>query len=304
MVAPVLNFNEFEKAHSALDLALKKHMISGRGRHLFDDALINRILERSARQLYGVNARARINFAWASAFTFERFVKGKEFQFAFVTFAPRRFARPLSEAAAFNQETLKSWVSERLRHRHFLATVELALYTNANVFPGSSGPMVSWHVHAIVWDKKLRVREAKLDEMNRKFTALLPGANAVDVRMYTEMEAVSRIFYATKSPLHEYRAYPLKKEIADESTGELATVLRNKFRQKKRPFRPGDAVKAFRVMGDRTIPMLVFAGGDGIAIRERALSITRSRISLQDHVRQQYLRRLLNPCATTSAKPS
>lgn len=297
MEAPILTFNEFVRQHNQLYLKLRKHMVSGRGRHLFDDELIDRVVPESARHLYGVNSRARIHFAWAMAFKFERFVKGRGFRFAFATFTPRRFAVPLSDAASFDQEALKAWVAKRLGGRNFLATVELALYTNANVFPGSSGPMVCWHVHVIVWGKKLHVNKELVEALNQRFPALLPHGNAVHVRMRTEKEAISRIFYSTKSPLNDYRAYPMKKEVADPYTGEVASVTQNMFQQRKRPFRPGDALKAFRVMGDRTIPSLVFAGGDGIAIREMALSITRSRISLEDY---RYQRRLERLCGVRS----
>ncbi len=303
MPSPFLKITDFTEIHAELDHKLRTHMISGRGKHLFDDALKERLQDRSAHQLPAVNARARIKFATGMLASFLTAVDEKHQKFRFVTFSPRDFAVPLSQAADFDHELVRDWAMHRLAGYHFVGMVEAAFYTNANAIPGVVEPMVSWHAHAVVWGDRLHVLDARCEALNLKFAALLPGKTAARSDVRTRKTAKERMIYMSKGPVQDYRVFAKKREVVDPETGEIKAVASREFGQKEWMLKPGNAVKIFKVMGDRTIPDLAFSGGDGDAVLARAIEHAKQRIRRQDEEHRRHLEGLLRTPRATQTGP-
>jgi hypothetical protein len=89
-------------------------------------------------------------------------------------------------------------------------------------------------------------------------------------------EALGKTLYMLKAPQSEHRVYPMKAEEIDEETGEFLRRPTGRFKQKKRPLRSGDMAKMCKVLAEKCLDQLAFAGGAGKpvlkAIRADALA--------------------------------
>ena len=264
MGKPLITLPRFVDAHWARDAQLKDYMLTARGQLAFDEATAQRLEHRAAGSLFATNTRARIAFATAAERAVSQLVEdGSIDTFFFLTLAPRDFACPLADAADFDEFSVRFWALPLLLGFHHLGVIEAALYSNANVLPGTRGPMVSWHGHVLGWGSPKRKFDALVMRVNGDHEPLIPGRTAAHVRLLTPRQAVGRAIYMLKAPLNEYRVYPRKHEVVDPQTGEILELPTGAFQQKKRDLRPGDAVKMCKALGSRTLPMLVFAGGEG-----------------------------------------
>lgn len=214
------------------------------------------------------NVAARISFARTASEHMARFVEELDdtVPLAFVTLASKRFAFAERDAAAFDVKPLMRWTREVLAGLNFVGMVEAALYTNVGAILGGPDRVVSFHTHAVVWGATAADLDALIMAVNADESALVPGISPGHWRPLRRAEVSGQVIYMSKNSLSDHRIYAKRSEVIDEETGEITAPTTGAFRQKKDPLRPADAVRMFRVMRDRHIDQLAFAGGDGAAV--------------------------------------
>jgi len=273
----ILSLGEFKKAHRELDAKLRKFAGTKRGRKLVTDALVD---DWSRGQAFGLNANnvlARIAFAEAATEILERECREDGLSdFYFVTLVSSDFAMSPIAARLFDVQELIDVSRGYLAGHDYLAVVEVAYYGNR--VSEKLEQAISWHVHALVWNASEARVDQRLAEFNREHAPFLPGAAPGLKRKFKRKAALARVAYMLKSPLDEYRVWPNAAERIDPVTGEIFEN-RRKFHQRKRPLRSGAAAMLSAVMGDWTIPDLVFAGGKGRAMRRESLALARRKVS-------------------------
>jgi len=279
---PLLTAEHFKAAHNERDNAMLEYLLSKRGESI-DPSMVERVLDRAAHQLFAANSRARISLAGQIRKHMEESLKpDPQRAFSFVTFTPREWALPLSAAAAFDHAAIRQEAKATLGGFQHIGVIEVALYTNCNVIPGTTGWMVAPHYHALTWGHEEEAIRELAAEANQSHEALLLGRIAFHYRMLAGKKALGRINYMMKAPLSEYRVIPKKGELVDLETGEITVGLTGSFNQKKRGIRKGDAWKMCAVLDERVMPDLMFAEGEGATILQRSVEQAVQRIDKAD----------------------
>jgi hypothetical protein len=286
--------NNFAAQHHRLDARLHAYSLSPRGRRVFTAELRNDLRPASALSLKAINHAARIAFAEGlvtalAASTLNADTDG----FYFVTLIVAQHAVPLENAREFDTGQCVDVARRFLDGFDYVGLVEAAFYHNAPFVPEQSGPSVSWHLHAIVWNaegKKLAERRRQFNQTNRAF---LPGCPPAHIRSLSLDDLPSYARYMSKASVSEYTAYPMMRETVDPETGEIVKSPTGKWRNRKRPIRPGNLVRAMSALNSRTLSDLSFGGGEGKALRKNALKSARR--ALRDAVadRRQRTKKLL-----------
>jgi hypothetical protein len=291
MRKPLLSWIRYRREHLQRDQRLKKYLISGWGRKSPHSEVIEELKEGSARSLFATNTRARLALTKAILRQIRRISNRNA---AFVTLAPWRFVTPLSRAASFEPRRLKFWVEEALAGYNFIGAVDLALYINLSADTASKEPSLSWHVHLLVWDFDQGKLQRVLDRINDEETSFVPGRPTAHMRLLQPNAIEGRVAYMMKAPLSEYMVYPRKE--ADDQPGFDASGLaqRGRMEQRKRPLRPGNAIKLCHVLSGRTLPSLMVSGGEGGEILQTALTKAEAEIGRSDEIKQRKLERLFN----------
>jgi hypothetical protein len=240
------------------------------------------------------NVPSRIAYAEIATAVFRRYVRDHELEtFFFVTLSPNDFVAPLSQTAVPDLDRLKVWASKVLRGFCYIAIVEPAYYGNISLDPRCRSGSVSWHCHALVWGTDEQEIRRLVEAVSREFACLVPGASAAHLRKLKRKGAEGRLAYMLKAPLDEYLIYPLKAERVDPETGEVTTSPSGRFRQRKRPIRPGAAIRMQDTLSAISIPMLTFAGRNGNTIWDRARQKAKHRILIENARYRDQLRRKL-----------
>lgn len=292
MRKPLLSWDEYDRAHLERDHSLKKYLISGWGRKSPHSEVIEELKEASARSLFATNTRARLALTKAILMQIRRIAYGRNV--AFVTLAPARFVTPLSRAASFDPTKLEIWAKKVLAGYNFIGAVDLALYINLSANTASKAPSVAWHVHLLVWNFDQGKLQWVLDRINDEERSFVPGRPTAHMRLLRPGAIEGRAVYIMKAPLSEYMVYP-RKEAEDESGfDDFELKQRGRMEQRKRPLRPGNAIKLCHVLSGRTLPSLMVSGGEGVEILRPALRKARAGIKESDDRKQSRLERLFN----------
>ena len=112
--------------------------------------------------------------------------------------------------------------------------------------------------------------------------------------------AVGKVLYMLKAPLKDYRAYPKVTEMHDLETGEVHIVPTGRIRQRKQDLKPGLAVRMCKVLGDKTMDQLIFAGRGGTHLRDFVLEDALTEIASVDARFKAEMDRLFYSKAETS----
>jgi hypothetical protein len=292
MRKPLLSWIRYRREHIQRDDRLKNYLISGWGRKHPHSDVIEELKDASARSLFATNTRARLALTKAILRQIRRIASGRNA--AFVTLAPARFVTPLSRAASFDPMKLTIWAEELLAGYNFIGAVDLALYINLPANIASRAPSVAWHVHLLVWDFDEGKLQEVLDRINDEERSFVSGRPTAHMRLLRPSGIKGRVAYMMKAPLSEYMVYP-RKEAEDES-GFDGPVLAQQGRteQRKRPLRPGNAIKLCHALSGRTLPSLMVSGGAGSGILGTALTNAKAEIRESDESKQRKLERLFN----------
>ncbi|RVG23661.1 hypothetical protein [Sinorhizobium meliloti] len=285
---------KFVTRHNGLNTRLQAFLSTKRGRSIGTDKLKNDLALASASSLKAINCAARIRFAE---------VFGKDLRVLlgrnnvddvfFVTLSLHEHAVPFDKSASFNVVACKDATHTLLEGLSFIGIVEAAYYYSAPFMPGARHPFVSWHSHAIVWGTRQSELAKRRRLFNQKHRPFVPGRYAAHYRRITPTIALSYARYMSKSLVNEYTAYPKKREVADPDTGEIIKQLTGKWRNRKRPIRPTNLIRAMQGMDRRTLKQLCFAGGAGKAFRRNLLAVTRKSLHADAVARASQQRRLL-----------
>ena len=263
---PLKTMPMFIAAHEQHEARLHNYQHIPRKRsELLSRSELDELAPAGATFLRSNNTAARISFAHIASEHLTRFFEtlGGDVPWSFVTLAPKRFAIAESEAAKFDVGGLIAWTRDVLEGMHFVGMVEAALYTNVGAHVGGADRVVSFHTHALVWGASPADLAALVDSINNSEPALIPGIPPGHQRSLKAREVRGPMIYMLKGPLSDHRVYPLRAAVTDQITGEITIETTGRFRQRKQALRPRDAVRMFRVMSDRYIDRLAFAGGDG-----------------------------------------
>lgn len=226
--------------------------------------------------LKATNCTARIKFAASAYAGFRsRFSNLQAGPHAFVTLTPKEYAVPLSEAPLCGWSRLQEWARAELEGLHYVGIVEAALYTN---LPMTREPTISWHIHAIVWGEEYNRIKARVNKIAVENEAILPDKKAAHCRsLKTAKDVCGKSLYMLKAPLKDYRVWTKQPR-----KGEAV-----RYKQEKRRLRPGDALKAYRVLAGVSIDQLLFWGGSkGTSLAEKILRDARKRLQKFDHRRR------------------
>lgn len=271
---PVTTLEEFTSQHAEQHRRLERYVTSGRGSDDPDSWLIEALKIGDPRSLKATSHHARIAFARAAEGLYRAPLRDGGAPLAFVTLADLCDARPLSQAEVFEIGTLKDRIRQWLDPYPFIAMIEIAYYSNWSLL-GSNEPTICWHAHVLVWDVLARAMRQLLGDMNASARAFIDTRRAAHMRSLANGEAIGNLLYMLKIPLSDYRVYPVQKEMIDSETGEINTYHTGNFSQRKRALRPGDAVKAFKVLHGFELDDLSF--GSGWAEELRCLSLDAAR---------------------------
>lgn len=252
--------------------------------------MVERMTHRAAASQFATNDVSRIAYANAAVRTLNGLLNGRKWPkdrgFYFFSVTPQQMSQPLEVAAGFDQQAAISCIQHLIGDRDYLGVLEAAYFSNFAAIDAKRGPTISWHFHLLL----LGLSEQEAEELLKKLASaclpLIPGRKGVHLRKLTGGRVVGRALYMLKAPMSEYRVYPLKRETIDPETGEITPVPTGQFTIKKRELRPGDAVKLCRVLGDRKMPDLLFASGQG----DKALDLIVRRAQRQ--LRRQERQRL------------
>ncbi|MER9836128.1 hypothetical protein NKJ28_14255 [Mesorhizobium sp. M0145] len=281
----ILSLAAFRSVHRQFETMLRDFSTTARGRKAFDADTLQRMERRKGMSLFAVNVRSRIQLAWAADREFAKLVsRRRDEEFYFVTLSPKEFAIPIEMAPSFDHKSLRMWAKEQLRGLNYVGMIEAAYYSNYNPIPGRRSAMVSWHVHAIVWGCSARRITAVVERVNAVCEPLIPCRAAAHARGMAGDTAAKRIFYMLKIAINNYRVYAKKGDVVDQLTGEVTVGNTGEMVTRKSRLRPGQAVKMAVVMGNRTLPVLMFSAGEGAVVWIRARALTRSKIRHADEI--------------------
>jgi hypothetical protein len=169
-------------------------------------------------------------------------------------------------------ETFVRQLRRGLRGLSYVGIVDVSLY--ANVAPGTNcadRSAVNWHLHLFAWGetrKEFKARAKALNNQVENYQPIIPRPRGIGFHWQeVNEENYSRRFrYMCKTPRKAYRIGQTKAVNADGSQ-----VIN--FKQGKSILRPGQRVTLFNLLKQFSLDQIFVAGGEGVALRRRALRI-------------------------------
>jgi hypothetical protein len=298
MPKALITLPRFIQAHCEHDAKLKNYFISKKGRRLFDAEVLEELKDRNALLFPAINRRARIAVARAADESGRAFAGRWSKPAYFVTLAPPEAAMPLSEANEFDTGILIEWTRLMLGDFQFIGAVDTALYTNLALCSAYSGPTVSWHVHLVVWGCAEADLSERIEHINTMSRSIIQGRSPAHFRKISPKQVPGRLLYALKAPLKESRILGSPKQQSETQVAQSAVI-----KVKKRPFRPGDAVRICKVLKGHNLLQLIFANGQGERLKRRIVADARALIQRRDQRNKERLTQLLSISPPTGASP-
>jgi hypothetical protein len=283
MSQPIRSLEAFTHAHMEAKSRIESYLWLGRkNSKKLNQGVDYQLKAEAAKLLFSNNAYARIAFAKCVVRRMTSVMEmiSSETPTFFVTLTPVEFAVNLDEKNGFNVRRLTRWVGRALKGLNCLGMVEAALYTNIRRIGRSWTPIVSWHVHLIVWGTSYATLNRRLAKIRENHQSLIEGIEAAhSVRLESGSAVEEELYYMLKSPLKEYRIAKRRPRGGfDHETREISES--NGFKQWKRDLRPGHLVQMCNVMQEQYLDNLLFGIGDGVAIHK----------SIKDEMLQDYRR--------------
>ncbi|RDL49741.1 hypothetical protein BLJAPNOD_00849 [Ensifer sp. M14] len=201
---------------------------------------------------------------------------------------------PLSWAKGFKHAEMRDRATTLLDGFSYFGAIDLALYSNVSVMFNGRDATVAPHIHALTWGHSESEIAQLAARVNQSTPALLRGMPPFHYHILKADEALARVNYMLKAPLSEYRAIPKEGAEIDPVTRRIIPGIKGSFDQKKRALRPGALWKMTSVLGSRTIPDIMFAGGEGVALLKSSIANAVWRIREDDTgLREMKIRRRL-----------
>ena len=164
-----------------------------------------------------------------------------------------------------NPLKLTSWARQMLNGFNCLGMIEPAYYTEFRAQPEDRKTrLVSYHAHALVWGADKREIRARIKNLNRKLSSVVPEMPAAHAtRCASTADLTRQLFYLLKSPRKRYRVGIDKRKPGDPT------------KQSKDDLRPAERLRIHAHMRNLYLDELAFGGGEGgqllAAIKKKAL---------------------------------
>lgn len=259
-----LTLASFTKLHRDADQRVTRYTSTNRrGYAQLDGWAETMMAPQAAHYHYANNVESRIALAALMVKHALPFLRAHQGPFLLVTVASTAYILPREEAGGVNIFSLQQLTRQALQGCDFVGMVEPGLYKNW----GSDGPLlghsaVSWHTHAVVAGKSKAEAKVLAQNVGERH-ANITGHAAVHIKsIKTKAELEHYLLYISKTPLKEYRLRASQSDSADPETGEV--FLR--YRQSKRPMRPGDRVRLANALNEVLLDDLLFGTGAGRSI--------------------------------------
>lgn len=148
--------------------------------------------------------------------------------------------------------------------------MDLGLY--ANIQPGTqycSRKGVSWHLHLFAWGesrKEIKARAKRMNELPNNYRPIIPRpqGRGFDWSQVTAANIEWRFPYMCKTPRKAYRIGRRKGAKGDDARD-------TSFRSNRSDLRAGQRITLFHLLKRHDLDDLLIAGGEGVAIRRRAI---------------------------------
>jgi hypothetical protein len=157
-----------------------------------------------------------------------------------------------------------------LKGLSYIGIMDLGLY--ANIQPGTrycKRSCVSWHLHLFAWGetrREIKARAKRMNDLPNNYRPIIPRpqGKGFDWSQVTAENIAWRFPYMCKTPRKAYRIGRLKDATGNEASNPL-------FRSNKSDLRPGQRITLFNLLKRHDLDDLLIAGGEGVAIRRRAI---------------------------------
>jgi hypothetical protein len=157
-----------------------------------------------------------------------------------------------------------------LRGLSYVGIVDVSLY--ANISPGTNfadRSAVNWHLHLFAWGETREVFKARAKPLNdeiENYRPIIPRPAGIGFHWQevTEENYSRRFRYMCKTPRKAYRIG--RTETMDAKGCKIINL-----KQGKSLLRPGQRITLFNLLKQCPLEQLVVAGGEGVALRRRAL---------------------------------
>ena len=139
-----------------------------------------------------------------------------------------------------------------------------------NIAPGTNFAEhrgVNWHLHLFAWgesQKDFKARVAAMNASTDNYRPIVPGGQGAHYNNVTAETFAIKFRYMNKTPR---KAYRVGRAELRGSEGEVDF----KFKQNKIDLRPGERITLFHLLKGLRLDELTVAGGEGVALRRRAL---------------------------------
>lgn len=217
------------------------------------------LLNRHARLTLRSNLQMSIEKAWPQ-------LKGNKIAVSLFTFVHKDWVTD-EKTYKVNVTAIKTKVRNALRGKHFIATIEFAVYANKlKKIKGRLVKTVSVHVHAIVWDTSKRQLERTRTRINGQFDAPFSARdNAVRCDKLVGLnDFIDSVGYMSKTDLSTYRL----TDEADARQVPAVTTLASRYNR-------------YEKLKDEQLFHFWFAGHQGAPILRAAVQACRSNTPLQ-----------------------
>jgi hypothetical protein len=256
---------------SAFDEAHSRAAISRLDRHL--------LTRSSADRLLAVNAYSRISVARAlceeigSKLCVNEHWEHRGTIF-FVTLIPRE-GLVTTDLRGIDIGRMKQRLRADLRGHSYFGTFEPGYYASVPSGDGESGyRAISWHPHLLTWD----VSDAQIAGLIQKlrknghYQAVVQELKPVHAEQIANGELPDVVAYLLKPPSHAYRVqrYPWFSTDGEVRLKPDGTP-RFYVKQLSSELRKGERLRVFHGMKHIGLDDLLVAGGEGMALRSRAL---------------------------------
>lgn len=175
------------------------------------------------------------------------------------------------DAASFSPRIIQAWTWEVLRGFDLIGIVEAALFpegrdraSSLQILRGRV-PMISWHVHLLIWNTSYAKINAALKLIKHDYPSFIVGTPSAFCRILkSQEEIIHRVVYMLKAPQKQTRISRRQWDMVhDPATGEF--VHKPEFN--KDWLRTGQRIRMCRIMSDKYIDKLFFGQADGTILR-------------------------------------
>lgn len=170
---------------------------------------------------------------------------------------------------------MKRSLQADLRGLSYLGTFEPGYYASLPSKDGGPGyQAICWHPHLLMWDLTTDQTARAIGRLRNSpnYEAVVAEFDAVDARQVANGELPETVAYLLKPPSHAYRVtrYPWVGENGEVRLRSDGTP-RFYVGQRSSNLRKGERVTVFHSMKHLGLEELLVAGGQGSALRSRAL---------------------------------